>query len=547
MINVFEYKFNRYLTHKYDKFCDINLSEKNKFLHNNLEKTWQLSKTSPFSQEEDEYKKNYANPFSSVHHNRIIVSVTKNDEKVSLKFYSYLRSRGVGKVYFKKETRMRYLTYNFKTNALYDGFITNYHKKRKFVKKVRKNQFWSFPLEKITNEIASVINSMKTSIDVFNKGQFLFEIVKKFIENIPSNENYDNLKGSQKLYKMFADRYGIKLPNNWDCFFGIYPYIKIKDLKKYDMKFIDCFMYLNNLSGDKIKKTLHKINKYSSTFLLKWAYNFFGTDYILSQDDSFLIKLLESQDTASFFTNDFSQDFTKSEKQKIFKIFKMCLDNEINFSTLYDHIYMLNFVKKYEKIKWGPNNLEEFLEEHSLLTNKVSFYKNGHYFRYYNPEFVTHIEEPFNNLYPVLLTNNEEYNNESFIQSNCVKTYIDKPSSVIISLRKDSKESNERATIEFYISKENNEIKSKVVQKLGKFNSRLNENWIEDIKTLELKFNELIKKDIFKLYNVVYMTGGIEKKLSAKFYEPSDNDKPYSNDKYFTPTIEQLSYYETNT
>lgn len=550
MINIFEFRKSQYRTYKYEKFCDIIdlKSQESRYLHRGKE-IFQPTKTESFSEDEEEYVKNYANPFSSIYHNKIIVNITKNEEKICLKFYTYLRCRNVNSKFFKKETRIRYLTYNFKTNALYDGFIVNYHKKRKFVKKVRKNQFWSFPLEKIIGEISSILNSFKITSDIINKGQFLFEIEKKFFENIPNYENYSKLKGSQKLYKIFADKYGIKLPNNWDCFFGVYPYIKIKDLRKHDMKFINCFMNINNLTGDKIKKNLHKINKFTSANLFKWACNFFGTDYILGQDDNFLIKLLETEDGALLpFNNivDMSEVFKKSEKYKILKIFKICLDEKMNFSTFYDHIYMLNFVNKYEKIKWGPNSFEEFLEEHSLLTNKVSFYKNGHYNRYYNSEFISCIEETFNDMYPVLLKNNEEYNNESFVQSNCVKRYIDKPSSIIISLRKGSKESNERATIEFYLFKEEGQIKTKVIQKLGKFNSPLNENWNENIKTLEIKFNKLIEKDIFKLYDVIYKTGLVDKKLSTKFYEITDNYELYSNDKYFKPSIGQIYYYETN-
>jgi hypothetical protein len=556
METIFEFKNSQYKTFQYENFCQI----PDEIIDDSGKKTKYYNKTPTYTRPneiwvpkndciygEEEFVKNYANQFASVFLNRIKVIVTKEDDKVSVKYYVYNLYRNVSKRFFKKETRMRYITYNFKTNSLYDGFIVNYHKKKKFTKKVRKNSFWNYPLEGLIGEISSGINSINNgSFDLINKGQILFEIEKKFTENIPGNENYKNLKGSQKIYKIFADRYQLKLPNNWDSFFGVYPYIKIKELRSNDMKFVDTFMYKHDLTGDKIKRVLHKIKKFSNTSLLKWAYNFFGTDFILGQEEDFLIKLIEFEDSVYSETN-YSDSFTKAEKQKIFKIFNMCLTKNIGFSTLYDHLYMLYFIKKYEKIKWGSNTLEEFLEEHSLLTNKVSFYKNGSYIRHYNSEFITQIEKPFNGYCPFLLKNTQDYNNESFIQSNCVKTYIDKPASIIISLRKgDNHESNERATVEFYLYKVENKIKIKSVQKTGKFNSGLNEEWKSNIEILESKFNELIEYDIFKIFKTTYKTGMGEKSLGLKFYDLNDNFEPYSNYEGYKPSIGQLYFYDEN-
>ena len=78
-----------------------------------------------------------------------------------------------------------------------------------------------------------------------------------------------------------------------------------------------------------------------------------------------------------------------------------------------------------------------------------------------------------------LLTSSKDYNHESNIQSNCVKTYIGRASSLIISLTKIENNSDERATVEYELKKDIN--KDVVVfnrkQYLGKYNSRLSEEW----------------------------------------------------------------------
>jgi len=64
--------------------------------------------------------------------------------------------------------------------------------------------------------------------------------------------------------------------------------------------------------------------------------------------------------------------------------------------------------------------------------------------------------------YPVLLDNSTNYNQESAIQSNCVKNYVGTSGSVIVSLRKGDRESGVRATIELRLSKRSEEHTSEL-------------------------------------------------------------------------------------
>jgi hypothetical protein len=87
----------------------------------------------------------------------------------------------------------------------------------------------------------------------------------------------------------------------------------------------------------------------------------------------------------------------------------------------------------------------------------------------------------------VLLDTSSNYNEESNHQSNCVKGYIGKPSSIIISLRVGESQ-DERATIEYALTKKGDTVYAERVQSLGKFNQKLDAHWT----TVLLKLDEVV-------------------------------------------------------
>ena len=91
---------------------------------------------------------------------------------------------------------------------------------------------------------------------------------------------------------------------------------------------------------------------------------------------------------------------------------------------------------------------------------------------------------------------------ESLIQSNCVRTYINRAPSLIISLRKNTIDSNNRATIEFRINIINDKIILRRVQTLGRFNSKLGNDWDDAIRLLDIKIEELTDRKLFKLPSI---------------------------------------------
>jgi hypothetical protein len=164
----------------------------------------------------------------------------------------------------------------------------------------------------------------------------------------------------------------------------------------------------------------------------------------------------------------------------------------------------------------SENNKDEFRQEHLDWTDKIQFYKQGVYKREYPQYFIDKIQNNIGEYIPVLLTNSSEYNEESSTQSNCVKTYIGRPSSFIISLRKGRY--GDRATIEYSLTKVEDKVKIKRIQSLGRFNNRLGEEW-----------NDVL----FKLDEVVLSSVKDKRFETVKIIKECKNGVILNSDSYF--------------
>ena len=100
-----------------------------------------------------------------------------------------------------------------------------------------------------------------------------------------------------------------------------------------------------------------------------------------------------------------------------------------------------------------------------------------------------------------------DYNEESQTQKNCVRTYVENPNNIIISLRVGSKDSKLRATIEYRFI--GNTLKR--VQSLGGKNSKLTPMWDTILEILDDKINSLYRSDILKTPELskVYRSGRV--------------------------------------
>jgi hypothetical protein len=81
------------------------------------------------------------------------------------------------------------------------------------------------------------------------------------------------------------------------------------------------------------------------------------------------------------------------------------------------------------------------------------------------------------------------------VQSNCVRTYSEKPYCFIVSLRKGGVTGDKRASVEFRYGIDG----LKVVQKLGKYNKGLSEEWLLPIHELGGFADYLYSKGMIKL------------------------------------------------
>jgi hypothetical protein len=344
------------------------------------------------------------------------------------------------------------------------------------------------------------------------------QVVSVFVNSIPGTEKYPELLPEQKIYRRYLDAQGVKYPNNWFELIDAYPQPKKKDLVKCEYKYVDALMKVHNLKGDKIKKSLHTITKFVDANHFNYACKIFGEKFILNQPDDVINLFLSAWDLGTLSGNvTFFNSLSKSEKLNFFEIYKLYYRKLINTHTINDHIRFYNFLKNLEPVKWKSKTHDEFTQEHYDWSEKYNHYTNGDFTRIYNPTFVEKVNEviltkdgPY---YPEVLLTSKRYNNESFFQNNCVKTYIKRVSSLLISLRRGEGETEERASVEYDIvplvwSNGDFNFKLNRVQTLGKFNHRLDSSWDDVLVKLDERISVMEYEKLFDTLQIEGEFGG---------------------------------------
>ncbi len=522
MSEIFKFTGKYYYVGLYKNFCTLS-SEENlddfisvKQIRSKEHPIWEFDKS--ITDDENIFVENYANKIASVAQNRLTIVVTKKDNKITIKQFLYRRNREVGKPYFRISTMCYFLTYNFKNNALYEGYIQDYHKKRKFKKKINRILTYGDPISNFKTKLSNSLTlSYVDQESVLRRHEIVDEVINSFINSIPDIEKY-KIPGFRYdydvFYKMFLDKNGVKLPNNWLSLIFDNKQPKKIDYKKNDFKYVDSFMLVNNLKGRKLRKVIHLVDKLNTTNLIS-VYTIFGEDFILSQDELLLKSILENNDLF-FYNTPIVQKIIKTKKEfdNVFEIFKLVISNKIHHQTFIDHIIFYRTLNKFEEVKWLSKTYDEFQNEHLDWTDKNTFYTHATHEITYDEKLVNGLDKPIvldkEVYYPVLLTNSKEYNRESAVQSNCVKGYVERPTSLVISLRKDNKESQDRATIEYRILFINETFKFNRVQTLGRFNKQLPQEWNEPIRELDDMLNNITKHNKLKPQTIVTKKGNKE-------------------------------------
>lgn len=474
---------------------------------------------------------NFTNPMCSIDIKKCSIIIDSNDEKVSLKIFTYNKIRPLGGKYFKFSNQMFFVTYNKKRKEIFYGVLTNRHKKRKKTSHIRRNIF----IQNYFERMFTIVNEMLTTHSEhynIDKNVILDEIKNIIYKEVGYKFNHEQTLNNF-IYQKYLENKGVKYPNNFEIFQNVRPLITKKEFKKAKFKMVDAVMNRYNLRGDKFRKILHEI-KHINTYSLPSVLNFFGVDFLINKDETILKKIISNNFLFFHFINYTNFSLTKKEKDNCFNIFSLVLDNLIQINSFLDHIRFYSELQKYEPVKWKSNDIKSFFNEHIDWSEKYTSVKNATYERKYDVGFINIIENGFeylnNTYYPVILKKSEEYNEESLIQSNCVRGYIDRASSLIISLRKNSKESEERLTIEYLIKKsESNKIKLLRIQTRSRFNGEIDDDWFIPLEILDeniTNYSKLLKNiEIIKTtkYGVENIQGIFNDENSNLVWDLDDN------------------------
>lgn len=463
------------------------------------------------STDKDDFILNYGNMMTNVFVSRVTFVVELFEDKISMKLYKYHKQRDAGKPYFRKASCLDFVTYKFERNDLFFGKITSGKRKKTGTRMVRRNYFGGTP-----GPISNIALILNDNLSMFKAQSGLNvdcnEIIKEAIDcftcKIPGFNQLDNVGTKnidEQLYKNYLKLKNIKYPNNFTAFMNKVPAPNKRLLKKFNNKLVDCFMHTHKMGGDKIKKVLHNVDVINE-FCYKECINLFGEKFIKNQPYNDLEVILSYKNGYNF--RGLKPNFTDKEKKLAFSTLIDFMIFDGSLSTYLDHIEFYEKLNKVEKVKWTAYDLQSFREEHIDWTDKWSYYTKGTYYRHYNEDFISKVTQPLgNNYYPLILVKSKEYIDESALQSNCVKTYVDKPQSLIISIRENDINSDERATIEYSIRQNimfdgKPKIILKRVQNLGKFNQKLNEKWDSVLVELDNRINKYINDFGFELPKV---------------------------------------------
>jgi hypothetical protein len=449
--------------------------------------------------DEESYTENYGNPMCTVTKSHVMVLVEKTGDKVSIKIFNGFRHRRAGNTWFKVSWNVDYITVNKKTGDVYHGYLHDYQKKRKCTKKIRRNFFYNEPI----NNIKNIIRNSLSDYEV-NTYDIAIRAVSTFLFEIDERQGFENLDFNKRLFRFYLDKRQIKYPNNFYVYAPILvgPEIR-KVLKKNDNKLVDSYMVKEGLSGKKLKKALHNCETLNIN-LYKHARYVFGDDW-LNQDNDIISALLNCALHAQHVPPEFKTVVSAEELKRVYNIFKrVFIYEDLDSYTFYDHIRMYTELKLFGEtdLRWySEKSKEEFREEHLDWTEKIEFYKQGNYSRIYPEYFKETIEKEIDGYIPILLIDSKSYNEESLIQSNCVKTYIGKPGSFIVSLRKGF--FGDRATLEYKLSKNGEYLTANRVQSLGKFNNKLGEEWNDILFKLDEVILSSIKDKRFETVKIL--------------------------------------------
>ena len=533
-------EIKNYRTSLYLNYCDINQKDRNVLGLYVITKKKDMFFSDVQIYTEDAFVEHFGNPFASVHFDRERLFIEESDDKISVKYQTYIKDRKVGGRFFIERKVTQYLTFNFKKKMFYSGTFST--KKKKVIGRSMKVNPTYFAIETFLRNIR-IDNSV--AVD-----QYLYFFLEKIwdrmgIEN-PQNFQWDCMKSFYSLTYYLVN--GIKIPNQWKKFTGIF--FSKKELQKTNMNLVDAAMDKLKLKGSKVKQIFNEMT-WVDFDRLYMTYNLLGIDrfnkienkvfdehYI---NEEYSVKSLEMNKMGRYYECFYTDKcnypnyyigrslipLTPKEKDRILDL--MPYFDGYKWSTLLDHLDMKReLVNLGEDVKLKFTNMSSFNLEHEEFSRLLQSYRKGEVERFYGnaDSLETPIEYEGETYYPVLLTKTSDYEKESQHQRNCVRTYSERPDCIIFSIRKGSSDGDDRVTVEYQYRK--NEILN--VQERAKFNALPSDEFSQVAKIQLANINLMYKLGTLKLPRLVkkYRSGKVIEQ-QATFDEMSVREKRYES------------------
>ena len=514
-------EIKNYRTSLYLNYCDINQKDRNVLGLYVITKKKDMFFSDVQIYTEDAFVEHFGNPFASVHFDRERLFIEESDDKISIKYQTYIKDRKVGGRFFIERKVTQYLTFNSKKKMFYSGTFST--KKKKVIGRSMKVNPTYFAIETFLRNIR-IDNSV--AVD-----QYLYFFLEKIwdrmgIEN-PQNFQWDCMKSFYSLTYYLVN--GIKIPNQWKKFTGIF--FSKKELQKTNMNLVDAAMDKLKLKGSKVKQIFNEMT-WVDFDRLYMTYNLLGIDRFNKienkvfdehySNEEYSIKSLEMNKMGRYYECFYTDKYnypnyyigrtlvplTPKEKDRILDLIPYF--DGYKWSTLLDHLDMKReLLNLGEDVRLKFTNISSFNLEHEEFSRLLQSYRKGEVERFYGDVDIleTPIEHEGETYYPVLLRKTSDYEKESQHQRNCVRTYAERADCLIFSIRKGSKDGDERITVEYQYR--TNEILN--VQERAKFNELPSTEFSQVAKIQLANINLMYKLGTLKLPRLVkkYRSGKV--------------------------------------
>ena len=500
-----------YRVELYKNFCDIDSKHNNSYASVHITKNKEKFYTDAQLFSEDDFVNHYGNPCASVFRIRYRFFIEESENKISLKYQLYTKQRRVGGKFFVERKTTEYFSFNFKTKLFYSGTLIT-KKKQKMGARMKVNPTY--------NAIQSFLRGVHIDESVKPENHFIFFLEKIWdkmgIEN-PQNFQWNSPESFYSLTYYLVN--GIKIPNTWKKF--THMFLSKKDLRLSNMNLVDTVMKQINMKGSKVKQILNELEwvDFDRMYIVynilgidrfnkienKYFDEYFSNSYPIPVEDTKMGRYFECfyRQNNTYLNSRFSVHLTPKEKDRILNIITY-FDYD-RYRILLDHLEMKrDLINLGEDVKLKFENISSFNLEHEEFSRLLQSYRKGEVERFYGD--VDSLENPIEyegeTYYPVLLRKTMDYEKESQHQRNCVRGYSERPDCLIFSIRKGSKDGDDRITVEYRYKID--EILN--VQERAKFNE-----------TPSLEFSQVAKIQLANI-NLMYKLGTLKLPKLVKKY-----------------------------